>query len=105
MEQRWCRPCLEIHKPQDALLNSQLRKQVNNDRLVVRSQWRGPCSIHDFILDGLSFRPELTIPQTPNEIPSFLEFYQYVTYFMRALCVMFYWQGLGRHIVTFFPFR
>ncbi len=100
--------CLDYHKPYTPLLNTQLTEQVRNDRLVVRSLWRGPCSIHDFILDGLSFRPELAIPQTPNEIHSGLELYLYVSFLMLSiivrLCVGFYRHGLGRPFVTFFTF-
>ncbi len=65
-EPRWCRPCMEYHNPQASLLNTQLREQVNDDRLVVGSLWRGPCRIQNFILDGLSFRPKLAIPQKPQ---------------------------------------
>ncbi len=105
-EPRWCRSYSQYHKPHATLLNSQLMEQVNNDRLVVKSLWYGPYSFHDFILYGLSFRPELAILQTPSYIRRFLELYLFVTCLTQSaivrICVGSYRHGLGRHIATFF---
>ncbi len=48
------------------LLNFQLRKQVNNVRMVVSPLRRGPGNIHGFIRDGKSYRQGQATAQTPT---------------------------------------
>ncbi len=45
-----------------------LREQVIYVRMVVSPLWRGPGNIHNFVLDGKSYRQEWPTAQTPNEL-------------------------------------
>ncbi len=44
--------------------NPQLREHVNNVRMAVNPLWRGPGNIHDFVLNGKSYRQGWATAQT-----------------------------------------